>query len=194
MLFRDPPQHTRLRGAVSRLFTPRVVEALRPRVWAHVDALLDRAAAAGRMDVVADLAEPLPRAVMGELLGIPEASWPACAAWSAAVARSLDALPVPGDWPLVAEGEAARRALGAALHERVCLSRQLARALPRCAVPGRSVSNEPASPRATSQLVMRWMSMSLMIRSPRERTASRVVVKTRRVTSRFSICRCDDVL
>jgi cytochrome P450 len=128
MLFRDPPHHTRLRGAVSRLFTPRAVEALRPRVWAHVDALLDRAAAAGRMDVIADLAEPLPRAVMGELLGIPEASWPACAAWSAAVARSLDALPVPGDWPLVAEGEAARRALGAHVRELVAARR----ADPRC--------------------------------------------------------------
>jgi cytochrome P450 len=38
MLFRDPPHHTRLRDAVSRAFTPRAVEALRPRVQAHVDA------------------------------------------------------------------------------------------------------------------------------------------------------------
>jgi cytochrome P450 len=119
MLFRDPPHHTRLRDAVSRAFTPRAVEALRPRIEAHVDALLDRAAPAGRMDIVADLAEPLPRAVIGELLGIPEAHRTACAAWSAAVARSLDALPIPEDRALVVEGQAARRALGGYFRELV---------------------------------------------------------------------------
>lgn len=108
MLFRDPPHHTRLRDAVSRAFTPRAVETLRPRIQDHVDALLDCVASAGRLDVIADLAEPLPRAVIGELLGIPEAHRPACAAWSTAVARSLDALPIPEDRPLVAEGQAAR--------------------------------------------------------------------------------------
>jgi pimeloyl-[acyl-carrier protein] synthase len=123
MLFRDPPHHARLRDAVSRAFTPRAVEALRPRVQAHVDALLERAAAAGGMDVVADLAEPLPRAVVGELLGIPEPHRPACAAWSAAVARSLDALPVPEDRPLVAAGEAARRTLGGYVRELVAARR-----------------------------------------------------------------------
>jgi cytochrome P450 len=112
MLFRDPPHLTRLRDAVSRAFTPRAVEALRPRVQAHVDALLDRVATAGRMDVVADLAEPLAQAVIGELLGIPETHRAALAESSAAVARSLDALPIPEDRPLIAEGQAARRALG----------------------------------------------------------------------------------
>jgi cytochrome P450 len=123
MLFRDPPHHTRLRDAVSRAFTPRAVEALRPRVQAHVDALLDRVSSAGRMDVVADLAEPLPRAVIGELLGIPEAHRLACAAWSTAVARSLDALPIPQDRPLVAEGQTARRALGGYVRELVAARR-----------------------------------------------------------------------
>jgi cytochrome P450 len=112
MLFRDPPHHTRLRDAVSWAFTARAVEALRPHVQAHVDALLDRVASAGRMDVVAELAEPLPRTVIGELLGIPEAHRIACAAWSSTIARSLDALPIPEDYPLVAEGQTARRALG----------------------------------------------------------------------------------
>jgi cytochrome P450 len=123
MLFRDPPHHTRLRDAVSRAFTPRAVEAVRPRVQAHADALLDRVASAGRMDVVADLAEPLPRAVIGELLGIPEAHRIACAAWSATVARSLDALPIPEDQPLVAEGQTARRALGGYVRELVAARR-----------------------------------------------------------------------
>ena len=123
MLFRDPPHHTRLRDAVSRAFTPRAVEALRPRVQAHVDALLDRVAPAGRMDVVADLAEPLPRAVIGELLGIPEAHRAALAEWSAAVARSLDALPILEDRPLVAEGQTARRALGGYVRELIAARR-----------------------------------------------------------------------
>jgi cytochrome P450 len=119
MLFRDPPQHTRLRDAVSRAFTPRGVEAMRPRVQAHVDALLDRVTAAGRMDVVADLAEPLPRAVIGDLLGIPDTHRTALAEWSAAVARSLDALPIPDDRPLIAAGQAARRSLGGYVRELV---------------------------------------------------------------------------
>ena len=123
MLFRDPPHHTRLRDAVSRAFTPRAVEALRPRVQAHVDALLDRVAPTDGMDVVADLAEPLPRAVIGELLGIPEAHRPACAAWSTAVAQSLDALPIPEDWPLVEKGQMARRALGGYVRELVASRR-----------------------------------------------------------------------
>jgi cytochrome P450 len=123
MLFRDPPHHTRLRDAVSRAFTPRAVEALRPRVQAHVDALLERVADAPRMDVVADLAEPLPRTVIGELLGIPGTHRLACAAWSAAVARSLDALPIPEDQPLVAEGQTARRALGGYVRELVAARR-----------------------------------------------------------------------
>jgi cytochrome P450 len=123
MLFRDPPHHTRLRDAVSRAFTPRAVEALRPRIQAHVDGLLDRVAPSGWMDVVADLAEPLPRAVIGELLGIPEAHRPACADWSAAVARSLDALPILEDRPLVAEGQMARRALGGYVRELIAARR-----------------------------------------------------------------------
>jgi cytochrome P450 len=108
---------------VSRAFTPRAVEALRPRVQAHVEALLARVASAGRMDIVADLAEPLPRAVIGELLGIPEAHRLACAAWSTAVARSLDALPIPEDRPLIADGQTARRALGGYVRELVAARR-----------------------------------------------------------------------
>jgi hypothetical protein len=123
MLFRDPPHHTRLRDAVSRAFTPRAVEALRPRIQTHVDALLDRVTLADHMDVVTDLAEPLPRAVIGELLGIPAAYWRACAAWSAAVARSLDALPISEDRPLVAEGQTARRAVGGYVRELVASRR-----------------------------------------------------------------------
>jgi cytochrome P450 len=67
----DPPDHGRLRGLISRAFSPRVIEGMRPRITAIVDELLDAVAGHGRMDVVADLAYPLPAIVIAELLGAP---------------------------------------------------------------------------------------------------------------------------
>ncbi|HBZ71100.1 MAG TPA: cytochrome P450, partial [Deltaproteobacteria bacterium] len=60
MLFRDPPDHTRLRGLVNKAFTPRVVERLRPRIEAVVEELLEDHAAEGEIDLITDLATPLP--------------------------------------------------------------------------------------------------------------------------------------
>jgi cytochrome P450 len=73
MIFADPPRHTRLRGLVTKAFTPRVVEGLRGRVEAIVDDLLARAEPAGRLDVIADLAVPLPTTIIADLLGVPAA-------------------------------------------------------------------------------------------------------------------------
>jgi cytochrome P450 len=70
MLFSDPPKHTRLRGLVNKAFTPRVVEGLRDWIRTVVDRLLDDVEPAGRMDVIADLAAPLPVIVIAELLGV----------------------------------------------------------------------------------------------------------------------------
>jgi len=72
MLDQDPPDHTRLRRLVSKAFTPRSVAALEPRVRTLVDQTLDRMAGAAEVDLVADLAFPLPFAVISELLGMPE--------------------------------------------------------------------------------------------------------------------------
>lgn len=82
MLFADPPRHTRLRGLVNRAFTPRVVEALRERIQGVVDELLDAVAPTGRMDVVRDLAYPLPTVVIAELLGVPAADRDLLKGWS----------------------------------------------------------------------------------------------------------------
>jgi len=71
MLFVDPPDHTRLRAIVSKAFTSRAIEAMRPHVQSLVDELLDQAAATGTFDVVADLAYPLPVTVICEMLGVP---------------------------------------------------------------------------------------------------------------------------
>ena len=70
MLFADPPDHTRLRRLASRAFTPRSVEALRPRVVALVDGLIDDFGS-GEVDVMDSLAFPLPVTVIGEMLGVP---------------------------------------------------------------------------------------------------------------------------
>jgi cytochrome P450 len=76
MLFADPPEHTRLRGLVSRAFTPRRVEALRPRLVEIADGLLDQLADGGIVDVLDALAFPFPVAVIGELVGVPQADRP----------------------------------------------------------------------------------------------------------------------
>jgi pimeloyl-[acyl-carrier protein] synthase len=106
MLFVDPPDHTRLRALVSKAFTPGAVERLRPRVEAIVAELLDRVAGGGRMDVVEDLAYPLPVTVICELFGVPEADRDRFRAWSRELVRLLD--------PLVA-ADALERALQARL-------------------------------------------------------------------------------
>jgi cytochrome P450 len=82
MLDLEPPDHTRLRRLVQRAFTPRTVEAMRPRIASIVDALVDRLDGAGEVDLVADFAEPLPVAVIAELLGVPESDRHLLRPWS----------------------------------------------------------------------------------------------------------------
>jgi cytochrome P450 len=71
MLNSDAPEHTRLRRLVTQVFTPRRIEAMRPRVEEIVEELLDRIAPLGKTDFVDDFALRLPLAVVGDLLGIP---------------------------------------------------------------------------------------------------------------------------
>ena len=77
MVTADPPDHARLRRPTTRRFTTDAIDAMRPRVQEVVDALLAEVATAGRMDVVADLARPLPRTIISELLGVHHAGAPA---------------------------------------------------------------------------------------------------------------------
>lgn len=71
MLVLDPPDHTRLRGLVSKAFTARRVEEMRPRIAAIVDELIDRQIDSGGMDLVHDFSHPLPVIVICDMLGIP---------------------------------------------------------------------------------------------------------------------------
>jgi cytochrome P450 len=89
-LFLDPPDHTRLRGLVSRAFTPRRVEELRPRAQQIADDAFARAAQSGGMEIVEDLAFPLPVLMICEMLGVPAEDVDEFKEWSAATARGLD--------------------------------------------------------------------------------------------------------
>jgi cytochrome P450 len=111
MLFRDPPDHTRLRGLVSKAFTPRTIEQMRGHIQEIVDRLLDRALAQGGMDVIEDLAYPLPVTVICEMLGVPVDDHASIRGWSADIARSLDAIGLRVDDSIVERGRVARRAL-----------------------------------------------------------------------------------
>jgi cytochrome P450 len=91
----DPPDHTRLRKLVASVFTPRRIEELRPRVQQLVDGMLDEAVAARGgdgepVDVIAQLAFPLPFAVISEMLGMPEADRDQIREWSGTLVRQLD--------------------------------------------------------------------------------------------------------
>lgn len=90
MLFVDPPDHTRLRSLVTRAFTPRVVEGMRPRIEAIADDLLRRAGQRGDMDLVSDFAFPLPATVIAELLGVPREDHVRFREWSNRIAGALD--------------------------------------------------------------------------------------------------------
>lgn len=83
----DPPMHTKLRGLVSRAFTPRAIANLEPRIESLTHELLDVVDKNGRMDLIADLAYPLPVVVIAELLGIPPADRAQFRVWSEQVVR-----------------------------------------------------------------------------------------------------------
>ncbi|MFJ4699095.1 MULTISPECIES: cytochrome P450 [unclassified Streptomyces] len=104
MLELEPPDHTRIRRLVSHAFTPRTVEALRPYVTGLARDLADALAERGGGDLLTEVAEPLPVAVIAELLGVPEADRPLLRPWSAAICAMYELNP---------SEETARRAVAA---------------------------------------------------------------------------------
>ncbi|WP_330338711.1 cytochrome P450 [Streptomyces sp. NBC_00557] len=85
MLDLEPPDHTRIRRLVSKAFTPRTVERLRPYVHALADELVAALVRKGGGDLLSEVAEPLPVAVIAEMLGVPEADRALLRPWSAAI-------------------------------------------------------------------------------------------------------------
>ncbi|MEU7663487.1 cytochrome P450 [Streptomyces lincolnensis] len=89
MLYSDAPDHPRLRALISKAFAPRAVATLRARIVEAVDRIITHAAPTGRMDIVADLARPLPLTIICDLLDVPHRDRPALAAWSEPVAEAI---------------------------------------------------------------------------------------------------------
>lgn len=87
MLDREPPDHTRLKTLVMKAFTPQRVESLHHRIEQIINKLLDKVEQTGKMDLLHDLAEPLPVTVIAELLGVPESDRHKLRPWSAAIVK-----------------------------------------------------------------------------------------------------------
>ncbi|MFE9422086.1 cytochrome P450 [Kitasatospora sp. NPDC006697] len=100
----EAPDHTRIRRLVAKAFTPRMVEGLRPTVARLADELVDGLLAEGGGDLISAVAEPLPVAVIAELLGVPAADRTLLRPWSAAITGMFEPSPTP---------EAARQAVAA---------------------------------------------------------------------------------
>jgi len=107
MLLLDPPDHTRIRKLVSKAFTPRAVQAMRPRIQQIVDDLLSRVD--GEIDVIDDLAFPLPTFVICEMLGVPADDRNTFKTWTADATYAL--LPA-----VLSSPEKQQRALAAGMH------------------------------------------------------------------------------
>jgi pimeloyl-[acyl-carrier protein] synthase len=94
MLFRDPPDHTRLRALVSKTFTPRRIERLSNRVQELVDELLEPPGRRGYIELMREFAYPLPARVICELLGVPKEDEPFIVSHAPALGTGLDPAPM----------------------------------------------------------------------------------------------------
>jgi cytochrome P450 len=92
MLMVDPPDHTRLRGLVNKAFTPGVVAGMQSLIQQLVEDLLAPVQAQGRMEVMTDLANPLPAMVIAELLGVPRTDQQQFKEWSDDITKALSGL------------------------------------------------------------------------------------------------------
>jgi pimeloyl-[acyl-carrier protein] synthase len=128
MLDRDPPDHTRLRSLVSKAFTPRVVDGLRPRVQQIVDGLLDGVRDAGTMDLIEEFAYPIPVNVICEMLGVPVEDHERFKGWSLDIARGLDSILLPADSDVPKRSAAARTGLADYFRELIARRRVAPRA------------------------------------------------------------------
>ena len=93
MLFLDPPDHTRIRSLVSRAFTPRYLQRLRPQIVERVEQLVDDFASAGGGDLIDRIALPLPMMVICDMLGVPSEDRDSFRSWTATLAATLEPFP-----------------------------------------------------------------------------------------------------
>ncbi|MEU6771855.1 cytochrome P450 [Streptomyces sp. NPDC046759] len=117
MLDLEPPDHTRIRRLVSKAFTPRTVERLKPYVEGLANELVASLVHNGGGDLLTDVAEPLPVAVIAEMLGIPEGDRAQLRPWSAAIC---------GMYELNPSQETAAKAVRASVEFSECLRELIA--------------------------------------------------------------------
>jgi hypothetical protein len=122
ILRQDPPDHTRLRKLMNQAFRPRAVARLRERVAQLVDELLDRAAERGEMDVIADLALPVPSTVICEMMGVPLTDRDKFTEWTSAATHLLAAALAQPD--VLARGTAAAQSLAGYFTDLIAERRQ----------------------------------------------------------------------
>lgn len=121
MLFRDPPDHTRLRSLVNQAFTPRMLERLRPHIQEIADHLADEMARQGEVDLIHAFAFQLPIIVIAELLGVPPEDREQFKAWSNPVSALVDPTATP---QMIQEAQAAFPQLTAYLERTIAQRRQ----------------------------------------------------------------------
>jgi cytochrome P450 len=114
LVFTDDDAHQRLRGLMQLAFTPRRVEMMRPAIRALADGLLEARRGAGRIDLIADFADPLSSQVIAALLGLPPEDQPRFKAWTEDIYAFLGVSAVP-------VGERAQRATASARELRAYL-------------------------------------------------------------------------
>ena len=86
----EPPDHTRIRRLIAKVFTPTASAAVRPAATALADQLLDRCIEQGRFDLLADYAQPYSVAVICSLLGVPRSDTPLLLDWSHAIVKMYE--------------------------------------------------------------------------------------------------------
>ena len=154
MLFSDPPYHTRLRGLVSKAFTAKAVEQMRPRIQEVVDELLDAVSADGEVDLIEAFAGPLPTIVIAEMLGVDPADRDDFKRWSDLGVMNFNPLLTPEERQSANEaGEAMDQYLRRVIEER--------RARPRADLVTSLIAAEEGGDKLTDDEIVTMCSLLL---------------------------------
>ena len=118
MLLTDPPAHTRLRNLVTKAFSARMVREKRPRIQEICDKFVDHVIADGKMDLIADIAVPVPGWVIAEMLGVPPEDQASFTRWGRDQVRVYDRPGTAGERiPIMRQGQASMVEMKAYLEE-----------------------------------------------------------------------------
>ena len=154
ILFLDPPDHTRLRGLVTKAFTPRAVERMRPRIQEIVDELLSAVAGQDNFDLMHAFAMPLPTIVIAEMLGVDAADQADFKRWSDETVLNFN--------PMISEEERERAmAAGTAMYDYLTRAVAERRESPRDDLIGSLIAVEESGDQLTSEEIVTMTSLLL---------------------------------